>query len=450
MRFTSDDIVAATGGTLVGSSFEFDNISTDSRTIKEGDFFIALVSETNDGHKYIDMVNKKGASAVLTDRDIDDDISYVKVEDTTKAFGDIAKYYKKRFDIPFVAITGSVGKTTTKDMIAAVLSQKYKTLKTEGNFNNHLGVPITLLRLDESYECAVIEMGMNHFNEISYLTNIVNPDISVITNVGVSHIENLGSREGILKAKCEIFEGMKTDGLKVINYDNDMLRTIEGKYSNICYFSAESKTDIYADNIEEKGIRGISCVIHTPKFSFDCDIPIPGRHMVSNAMAATAVGLALGLSKEEISTGISTFVPTGGRMEIIENDTITIINDVYNANPVSTMAGIDVLAYEKGKKCCILGDMFELGNYGPKLHFEVGEYAAKKNIDIIVCIGDISKNMYEGAVSANLNSDIYYFKTQEEFLDSIDSIVEEDLTVLVKASRGMHFEKTVEKLRGEN
>lgn len=450
MRFTSEEIVNATGGILKGQSFEFDNISTDTRTIKKGDLFIALVGEKSDGHNYIDVAVNGGAAALLVEKDGDYSVPYIKVENTTKAYGDIAKAYRKRFKIPFVAVTGSVGKTTTKDMIAGVLSQKYKVLKTQGNFNNHIGVPITLLGLNENTECAVIEMGMNHFDEIRYLTNIVNPDIAVITNVGVSHIENLGSREGILKAKCEIFEGMAKDGLKVLNYDNDMLRTVKDKYENICYYSMDENTKIFADNITEKGIEGISCTIHTPKFSFDADIIIPGRHMVGNAMAATAVALELGLSKEQIAKGIREFEPTGGRMEIIKCPEYTIINDVYNANPVSTMAGIDVVSYEHGKTCCILGDMFELGDFAPKLHYEVGEYAVKKGVDILVCIGSISKDMYEGAASVKGNTDIYYFATQDEFLEECDNIIEPDMTILVKASRGMHFEKTVEKLRGDN
>ncbi len=450
MRFTLEEIAAAAEGILVGDNVLIDDISTDTRTIKKNSLFIAIVGEVHDGHKFIKDAVKNGASAVVTDRDGDFGVPYVKVKDTTIAYGAIAKHYKERFDIPIVAVTGSVGKTTTKDMIAGVLSQKYNVLKTVGNYNNHIGVPLTLLRLDDSYECAVIEMGMNHFNEISYLTNIVNPDIGVITNVGVSHIENLGNREGILKAKCEIFEGMDKDGLKILNYDNDMLASIKDKYSNICYYSMYEKTGIYADNIVEKGLKGISCTIHTPKFSFDANISIPGKHMVGNAMAATAVAIELGLDKEQIAEGISDFVPTGGRMEVIECKNYVIINDVYNANPVSTKAGIDVVAAEKGKGCCILGDMFELGEYGPKLHYEVGEYAVKKGIDTLVCIGEISKNMYEGAKNAKGTANVYYFKTQEEFLKNQSNIIESGMTILVKASRGMHFEETVKKLRGEN
>lgn len=450
MKFTLEEIAKITNGVIVGENIDITNIVTDNRKAVKGDLFIAIVGEIHDGHKFIDGAVENGASAVLVQRDGNYGVPYVKVEDTVKAYGAIAKAHKNKFNIPVVAVTGSVGKTTTKDMIAGVLSQKYKVLKTDGNFNNHIGVPITLLRLDKTHECAVIEMGMNHFDEISYLTSLVNPDIAVITNVGVSHIENLGSREGILKAKCEIFEGMEKEGLKILNLDNDMLATVNDKYENICYYSMEQKADIYADNIVEKGVKGISCTIHTPKFSFDADISIPGRHMVGNAMAATAAAVELGLNAEEIAKGISSFEPTGGRMEIIESDSYTIINDVYNANPVSTKAGIDVVAHEKGKKCCVLGDMFELGGYAPQLHYEVGEYAVNKGMDMLVCIGKLSKNMYDGAVNAKGNTKIFYFETQEEFIENCDNIIENNMTILVKASRGMHFEKTVEKLRGDN
>ncbi len=450
MKFSTDEIAGITGGRLVGGNIEITGISTDNRTAKSGDLFIAIVGEIHDGHKFIEGAVKNGASAALVEKDGDYGVPYIKVEDTVKAFGAISKAHKNKFNIPVIAVTGSVGKTTTKDMIAGVLSKKYNVLKTEGNFNNHIGVPKTLLRLDESHQCAVIEMGMNHFDEISYLTSLAEPDIAVITNVGVSHIENLGSREGILKAKCEIFEGMEKGGLKILNFDDDMLASVKDKYENICYYSMEQKTQIYADNISEKGIEGISCIIHTPKFSFDADISIPGRHMVGNAMAAAAVAVKLGMTAEEIAKGISDFEPTGGRMEIIKCDDYTIINDVYNANPVSTKAGIDVVAHGKGKKCCILGDMFELGEFGPKLHYEVGEYAAEKNIDTLVCIGEISRNMYEGAVHKKGNTKIYYFKSQEKFIAECDKIIEKGMTILVKASRGMHFEKIVGYLRGEN
>ncbi len=447
MRLTLEEIAAAARGSLKGNNIEITGISTDSRKIEKGSLFVALCGEKFDGHNFINDVVEKGAAAVVVSRDTECACPCVRVEDTRLALGDIARYYRRKFSIPFVAITGSVGKTTTKDMIASVLSQKYNTLKTEGNFNNDIGVPLTLFRLDDTTECAVIEMGMNHFNEISYLTSIAEPDIAVITNIGVSHIENLGSRDGILKAKCEIFESMAEDSFKVLNGDDDKLITIKDKYKNICYYSTKDKADVYADNIEPKGVESISCTIHKGDISFDVSIPVPGRHMAANALAAASVAFELGLSPEEIKRGIETFVPTGKRMDIIKTDKYIIADDTYNANPQSVKAGIDVIASESGVKCCVLGDMLELGDMAAQLHYDVGGYAADKGIDIIVCIGPLSENMYKGALDRGGNA--YYYETQEQFHENIESIIPKGAVILVKASRGMHFEKTTEKLRGE-
>jgi UDP-N-acetylmuramoyl-tripeptide--D-alanyl-D-alanine ligase len=447
MKLYAKEIASAIGGEIIGDDVEINSISTNSREIGKNCLFIPLKGEKFDAHKFIPSAVENGAVCVFTQEEGTYPVTAVKVENTHDAMGRLAAYYRSKFDIPFVGLTGSVGKTTTKDMIASVLAQKYNVLKTVGNFNNDIGVPLTLFGLEEGHECAVIEMGMNHFNEISYLTNIAKPDIAVITNVGVSHIENLGSREGILKAKCEIFESMKKDAPKILNGDNDMLATVADKYENITYFGIENKNaDIYADNIVPRGIDGISCAIHYGSENFDVNIPIPGRHMVSNALSAAAVGFKLGLNCDEIKKGIETFEPTGGRMDIIKTDKYIIINDVYNANPASVEAGIDVLKYAEGKTCCILGDMFELGEYAPKMHAEVGEYAVEKNVDVLVCIGELSENMYTAALKKR-SENVYYFKTVEDFEKEKDNVLFDGLTVLVKASRGMHFEKVVEMLK---
>lgn len=455
MKLLISQIIEAVNGKLIGNK-DIDNIyvtgvSTDTRTIEEGTLFVPLKGESFDGHKFIDNAFEKGAVCVITQEDTICDGVAIRVKDTRLALGDLARYYRKLFDIKLVAITGSTGKTTTKDMIASVLALKFNVLKTEGNFNNDIGVPLTLFRLKEEHQVAVIEMGMNHFDEISYLSRIAEPDVAIITNIGVSHIENLGSREGILKAKCEIFEYMSPKGRKILNGDDDMLLTLKDREKNICYFSMENKNaDIYADNIIEKGIEGISCDIHSNNLNISVDIHIPGKHMVSNAMAAAGVALEWGMSGEQIKAGIQCFEPTKMRMDIIKNGKYTIINDVYNANPNSTKAGIDVLCGVKGRKCCILGDMLELGEFAPKLHREVGEYAAEKGIDIILCIGEMSYNMYEGALEkANNDIKVYYYKNQEEMFGDMANILEQGLTILVKASRGMKFEKTIDKLRGE-
>ena len=425
-----------------------ENITTDTRKISEGDLFIPLKGENFDGHKFIEQAFEKGALCCLSAENTESEKAVIYVSDTRKALRDLAEYYISLFDIPVVGITGSVGKTTTKDMIASVLMQKYNVLKTEGNFNNEIGLPLTVFKITEDTQVAVLEMGMNSFGEIHNLSKIAKPDIAVITNVGVSHIENLGSREGILKAKCEIFDFMKDNGTAVLNIDNDMLQTLEGKTKfNTLWYGVENKKDIYADNIVKNGVESISCDIHMKNESFSVYIPVPGEHMVLNAMAAALVGNKLGLTVAEIKRGIEEFVPTKMRMAVIKTEKgTTIINDVYNANPVSMKAGIDVLSGGEGEKICILGDMFELGQFAKEMHYDTGVYAAEKKIDKIICIGEISKSMYEGALS--LGGNAFYFETQDEFIEKgIEELVSEGATVLVKASRGMHFEKTAEKIQ---
>ena len=451
MELSIKEVVTGCRGRLICGDEDvvISGVSTDTRTIEPGMLFIPVRGEKFDGHKFIDKAIENGAAAVLTELGGEYPVPAVKVEDTRRAMGRLASYYLKKLDIPTVAVTGSVGKTTTKDMVASVLAKGYNVYKTQGNLNNDIGVPLTRFALQPYHTAAVIEMGMNHFGEISYLTSIVKPDVALITNVGVSHIENLGSREGILKAKCEIFEGLKPDGTAIVNGDDDMLRTLRGKISGLVMFGTDTSLDWYADNIRERGLEGIDCTIHGKgSVCFDVSIGVPGRHMVLNALAAAAAGNALGMSAEEINAGIEDFKPTRMRMDIIHSGELTIINDAYNSNPVSAMAAVDVLAAEEGVRCAVLGDMFELGSFAPKLHYELGEYTAKKGIDIIVAVGELSRHLYEGARQVK-DSGVYYFETQEDFLRNIDKIINAKMTVLVKASRGMKFEKTTEKLRGE-
>lgn len=444
------EIVEATKGTLTkgDESLVIKGISTDTRTIEKGMAFVALSGESFDGHKFVGVAEESGAAVIVAEKPVESNVPVVMVKNTRTALGDIAAYYMAKLNIPVVAITGSVGKTTTKDMIAAVMARHFNVGKTQGNHNNDIGVPLTVFSFEPENTAAVVEMGMNHFGEISYLTNMVKPDIAVITNVGVSHIEYLGSREGILKAKCEIFEGLKKGGKAIVNGDNDMLATLKGTRDDIIFFGLESSFDIYADNIVDKGIEGTDCTIHKGDMAFDVSIHIPGRHMVSNALAAAGTGFELGMTCQEIKDGIEEFVPTGMRMDVMRGDRLTIINDAYNSNPVSAKAAIDVLAGTEGKTCAILGDMYELGSFAPALHKEVGEYAAQKGIDEIVAVGELSLDLYEGAKDVRDNG-IHYFKTQAEMLDAIGDIVKENMTVLVKASRGMRLENTTEKLRGD-
>lgn len=448
---TLEAVAKAVNGKISDEKYNniiIENITTDTRKIAEGDLFIPLKGENFDGHNFIQQAFESGALCCLSAENIETDKPCIYVSDTRVALRDLAEYYISLFDIPVVGITGSVGKTTTKDMIASVLMQKYNVLKTEGNFNNEIGLPLTVFRITDDTEVVVLEMGMNSFGEIHNLSKIARPDIAVITNVGVSHIENLGSREGILKAKCEIFDYIKDNGTAILNIDNDMLRTLEGKTDfKTLWYGMENKKDIYADNIVKNGVESINCDIHINDEIFNVCIPVPGEHMVLNAMAAALVGKTLGLTTSEIKRGIEEFVPTKMRMAVFktENGT-TLINDAYNANPVSMKASIDVLTGVKGEKIAILGDMFELGDFAEKMHYDTGVYAAEKNIDKIICIGNISKSMYEGALS--LGGNAFYFETQEDFFENgFEKLINKGSTVLVKASRGMHFEKTAEKIQ---
>lgn len=448
---TLEAIAKAVNGKISDEKYNniiIENITTDTRKIAEGDLFIPLKGENFDGHNFIQQAFESGALCCLSAENIETDKPFIYVSDTRLALRDLAEYYISLFDIPVVGITGSVGKTTTKDMIASVLMQKYNVLKTEGNFNNEIGLPLTVFRITDDTEVVVLEMGMNSFGEIHNLSKIAKPDIAVITNVGVSHIENLGSREGILKAKCEIFDYIKNNGTAILNIDNDMLKTLEGKTSfKTLWYGIENKKDIYADNIVKNGVESISCDIHMNNEMFNVCIPVPGEHMVLNAMAAALVGKTLDLSTSEIKRGIEEFVPTKMRMAIFKTkNRTTLINDAYNANPVSMKASIDVLSGVEGEKIAILGDMFELGDFAEKMHYDTGVYAAQKNIDKIICIGNISKSMYEGAVS--LGGNAFYFETQEDFFENgFEKLINKGVTVLVKASRGMHFEKTAEKIQ---
>ena len=445
------EIIDAVDGVFKGdvntSEIFINHITTDTRKIQEGDLFIPLKGDNFDGHDFLSQAFEKGAKCCFSE--IETPLSnLILVKDTKKALRDLAKYYRSLFSIPVVAITGSVGKTTTKDLIASVLSQKYNVLKTEGNFNNEIGLPLTIFCLEDFHEVAVLEMGMNSFGEIHNLSEIAKPDIAVITNIGVSHIENLGSRDGILKAKCEIFDFINKKGTAVLNADDDKLITLNDKLENkISWYGICNKSGIYADKIQTKGLEGISCKIHTQLGEFCTDIPVSGEHMVYNAMSATIVGILLKLNLEEIKKGIEQFIPSKMRMNILNtNSGIKIINDSYNANPVSMKAAIDVLKNAQRRTVCILGDMLELGEYTKDMHYEVGSYAAQKKIDCIICIGTFAKYIAEGAKKEK-DSTVFFYADKEEFFEKGLQILKSDDTVLVKASRGMHFEKIVEKIQ---
>ena len=423
-------------------------ITTDSRKIEQDCLFVPIVGERVDAHKFIPDVMTKGALATLSEKELPEaEYPYIQIKSSLQAVKDIAEFYLKQLNIPVVGITGSVGKTSTKEVIASVLKEKYRTLKTQGNFNNELGLPLTVFRLRDEDQIAVLEMGISDFGEMTRLTRIARPDTCVITNIGTCHLENLGDREGVLKAKTEIFQTLKENGHIVLNGDDDKLCTVQ-EYNGIkpVFFGLHKDRDVYADEIVSKGLKGMECRIHLGEQSFRVLIPMPGIHMVYNALAAACVGRIYGLTIEEIKAGIESLEAISGRFKMIETDKMLIVDDCYNANPMSMKASLDVLHDGSGRRVAILGDMGELGENETALHEEVGAHAAICGIDVCVCVGELSRHMAEAAEKAGSDLKVYYEKDRESLLEHLDQYVQTGDTVLVKASHFMKFEEVVKAL----
>lgn len=451
---SAGEILRAVQGKLMNSSVHLviRGVSIDSRSAKPGDMFIALQGESFDGHDFISQAVEKGVALVITQKvPAEGSIPYILVEDSLKALQDIAVYYRRKFRIPFIAVTGSSGKTTTKDMIASVLSQKFNVLKTEGNFNNAIGLPLTLLKLQDSHEIAVLEMGMNSPGEIRLLSDIVRQDVAVISNVGTAHIEKLGSRKNILNAKLEIFSYFSRGNTAVINGDNDMLADFNSEMYNIVRYGLEESNDIYAFGIREKGEEGIDFTVDVDGVPESFTVLLPGIHNVYNALSAIAVARLFGIKADDIRKGLASFKLSKMRMDIINTPKeIKIINDAYNANPESMKAAINVLLSFKpeGRRIMIAADMLELGDISEKEHCSIGSYAASTGIDIIISIGNFSKAMKKGAEASGADSrNLYAFPTKEEAAVQLGNILRAGDVVLVKGSRGMKLEYIVDYIR---
>lgn len=430
---------------------EVSGVVIDSRKVEKDSLFVAIKGARADGHSFIPQVMEKGALCSVSEQDLGDvDYPYIRVASCEQALKDIAEHYRRSLDIKVVGISGSVGKTSTKEMIASVLSQKYSVLKTEGNFNNEIGLPLTVFNIREEHEIAVLEMGISNFGEMTRLAKIARPDICVFTNIGVAHIESLGSRDGILKAKTEMIDYMDPGGTIIINGDDDKLRgfTPQNGLTPVC-FGFDSSCPFHAEQITSRGLKGTDARFVTPASSFDAHISIPGNHMVYNALAATAAGYALGLTDEEIAEGIASNVPIAGRNNLIEGKCYTVIDDCYNANPASMRSSLDVLAYADTRTVAVLGDMFELGADERKMHYNVGVHAAEKGIRVLICIGDLSAETARGARDTETQTgsmEIHHYKTKAEFFENAGSVLREGDTILVKASHGMEFPEIVERL----
>ena len=449
--FTISDILKATGGKLISGdgTGNITQINTDTRVIKEGMLFVALIGDSFDGNNYVQQAVNAGAIGCVVSKEVTADTNLILVPDTTIALGQIAKYHKERFDVPFVGVTGSVGKTTTKDMISCALSAKFNVLKTEKNFNNHIGLPLTLLRLKKEHQLGVVEMGMSGFGEIDYLASLAKPDVAVFTNIGLSHVEKLGSRENILKAKSEILDHLAPTGLVVYCADDDLLVTLKGKTSHkyISYGIENKDADYIASNIVTNGLSTNFDIWENGE-KYSLQIPILGDHNVKNALAAFIVARHFGAEAQAIIHVLKDFVPGKMRQNIIDSNGITVINDCYNASPSSAEAGLKILNQLPGqRKIAVLGDMLEMGELSDYAHRLVGKYVVDFGADFLVTVGTKSGAIAAGAIEEGfLPKNTASFENNAQAIEFLDGFIKKGDIVLVKASRSMKLEEISEHL----
>ena len=439
---TFKEAAAAVGSstTLAG---RFDSICTDTRKITDGCLFIAIKGDNFDGHDFAEKAIESGAQAVIVEKDCGLGDRQILVENTRLALLDLAGYYRSLFNIPVIGITGSVGKTTTKEMVHAVMSSKYNTLKNEGNLNNEIGVPLTLFRLDDSHEAAVIEMGMSGFDEISRMTKAVRPDAAIISNIGVSHIENLGSREGILKAKLEILHGMKADAPVILNGDDDMLVTVRPGAHPVIYYGIDNQNVNYkaSDITSKESETGMT--VGFAGGSGRVSLPYPGRHNVYNSLAAIAAGSLFGIELQDAFEALKGYVPAGMRQRINKKHGMTFIEDCYNASPDSQAAALAVLGgMNSQRKIAVIGDMLELGSVSRDAHYGVGTKAAENKIDAVFTYGERSLETAKGARGGGI-ADVRSFSDKQALSEELISYLKEGDAVLFKASRGMKLEDVI-------
>ena len=435
----------ASGGRLCGAfdgNSELDRIIIDSRQVRPGDLFVAYKGENVDGHDYIAAAFQKGAACCLAQRIPEGETRPILlVEDVQTALERIAADYRRNLDIPMIGITGSVGKTSAKEMIASVLQQRFRVLKTDGNLNNQIGVPMTISRIEPSHQAAVVEMGISGFGEMRALTKIVHPTVAVFTVIGHAHLEFLHDRRGVFQAKTEMLEGMDENGVIIVNGDDDLLCSLECSQKKLS-FGLGDHCDIRARDIRVDEQGHTACTILYDGGEMAVRIPSFGNHMIYAALEGAAVGLVLGLSEEEIIRGIAAYETVGSRAAVTETGKITLIDDSYNANPDSVKCGVDSLMQLAGRHVCVFGDMLELGPGERERHRDAGAYAAEKGVDLILCTGPLSREMALGAGDRGR-----WFPDREELLRLLPEIIRQGDRVLVKASRGMHFESIAEALK---
>lgn len=419
--------------------------SNDSRSIRPGQLFLALQG-VRDGHDFIPMALERGAAAVLCSR-TQGDYPAIVVEDVRKALGDIARQERKRLGMKVVGVTGSVGKSTTKEMIWQVLARKYRVEKTPVNHNNDIGMPMAVLEMPEGTQVAVLEMGMNHFREIAYLTSIARPDLAVITNIGTMHIEHLGSQEGILRAKLEILEGMAEDSPVILNGDDPLLWNVRTERAGITYFGVENtQCQVLATNVrEETGGTAFQAIYDGGEIPVR--LHIEGLHFVDDALAAVTVGLCVGVEPEQIRQALADFRNMEGRQELLNWNGCTIIQDYYNAGPESMAAALAVLGKRQGRRIAVLGDMLELGSCTQAEHYRIGRIAVE-NADMVLAFGPNSSRVISGAITGGMPQNLAMaFEQPDRLAKKLKQVLQPGDVVLVKGSHGMHMEQILELLQ---
>ncbi|GAB6170361.1 UDP-N-acetylmuramoyl-tripeptide--D-alanyl-D-alanine ligase [Clostridium carnis] len=449
MELTFIELIEAIDGEILidGKNKEFNNLCIDTRKIQKNNIYLAIKGENFNGNGFVKEAFDKGASIAIVDEVLFDKEALkekgivIKVDSTLEALLKLANYYRNKLKVKIVGVTGSCGKTSTKDIIAAVLSDKYKVFKTKGNFNNQIGLPLMILELDSTIDVAVLEMGMSDLGEIELLAKTARPDIAVITNIGLSHIENLKTQDNILKAKMEITSFFEKDNILIINGEDEKLKNLGKKCFEIYKIGYNHEYDVIATNIileEDKTIFDV--VLNKERYTFK--LPMAGKHNVLNAMLAIKVADSLGVTFEEMEKGINNLEATSMRLQVIKKEKITIINDCYNASPDSMKSSLDVLnSYKKYRKVAILGTMFELGDESVSAHKDVGEYASSK-VDLLIAVGDYVDSFKEGFKGSLLK----VYNTKEELIRNLNKHIKENDIVLVKASRGMKFEDIITSL----
>lgn len=421
---------------------EITGVCIDTRKITRGCLFICIKGERFDAHQFAQQALDLGANAVMIHSDVEIDGCFVRVENTSSALLTLSGYYRSKFDIPVVGLTGSVGKTTTKEFTYLVVNSKYNAIKTLGNLNNEIGLPQMLFQIDSKTQAAVIEMGMNHFGEISRLTKAAKPTVALITNIGVSHIENLGSREGILKAKLEILEGLEKGAPLILNGDNDLLSTVKAEEYNTVFYGIENDCDFKGTDIKEENGKTEFTVNYFGN-SQKITIPTIGIHNVYNALSAFAVGYFLDVEPEMAAEALSKYIPEGMRQKTVNVSGITSIEDCYNASPDSMRAALKTLAdTNANKKIAVLADMLELGDYSRQAHLDVGKMAADNNIDVLLTFGEMGELISQGARENGLEN-VFHFDTKEELAEKLTELARAGDAVIFKASRGMKLEDVI-------